>query len=74
MRFAAGLTLTGILGFLLLEVLKMVMVPVTAWIIGFLALVLKIALVVLGLAMAAVVIGVAVFLYRRFRKKAEAEI
>ena len=70
MKFAAGLTVTGILGFLLLEALKIIMVPVTAWVLGLLAIALKIALVGLVLV---VVIGVGVFLYRR-QQKAEAEV
>ena len=45
MKFAAGLTVTGILGFLLLEALKIIMVPVTAWVMGLLVVALKIALI-----------------------------
>jgi hypothetical protein len=64
MRFAAGLTASGIIGFLLLEALKILMVPITAWVMGLLALALKILLISLG-AVAAV--GVGVFVYRRSR-------
>ena len=70
MRFAAGLTASGIIGFLLLEALKILMVPITAWVMGLLAMALKILLVSLGVATA---IGVGVFFYRRSRR-AEAEI
>ena len=70
MRFAAGLTASGIIGFLLLEALKILMVPITAWVMGLLAMALKILLVTLGVAAA---IGVGVFMYRR-SKSAEAEI
>lgn len=69
MRFAAGLTATGIIGFLLIEALKILMVPVTAWVMGLLAIALKIVLVTLGLAAA---LGVGVFVYRQ-SKKAQAE-
>lgn len=69
MKFAAGLTVTGLLGFLLLEALKMLMVPITAWVMGILAIALKIVLVALGLAVAA---GVGFFWYRRSRKAQEA--
>ena len=48
MKFAAGLTASGIIGWLLLEALKMLMVPVTAWVIAMLALALKVALMVGG--------------------------
>ncbi len=70
MKFAAGLTVTGILGFLLLEALKIIMVPVTAWVMGLLVIALKIALIGLVLM---VVIGVGIFLYRR-QQKAAAEV
>jgi len=65
MRLAAGLTATGIIGFLLLEALKILMVPITAWVMGLLLVALKVLLVTLGLATA---LGVGVFVYRRSRK------
>jgi hypothetical protein len=65
MRLAAGLTATGIIGFLLLEALKILMVPITAWVMGLLLVALKILLVTVGLATA---LGVGVFVYRRSRK------
>jgi hypothetical protein len=66
MRFAAGLTASGIIGFLLLEALKILMVPITAWVMGLLALALKIVLIVLGSAAA---LGVGFFLYRRSQRQ-----
>jgi hypothetical protein len=65
MRLAAGLTATGIIGFLLLEALKILMVPITAWVMGLLLVALKVLLITLGLAAA---LGVGVFVYRRSRK------
>jgi len=65
MRLAAGLTATGIIGFLLLEALKILMVPITAWVMGLLMVALKVLLITLGLAAA---LGVGVFVYRRSRK------
>jgi hypothetical protein len=65
MRFAAGLTVSGILGFLLLEALKMLMPAVTVWVMGVLALALK-AFLILGVLFIAM--GVGVFLYTRHRK------
>lgn len=70
MRLAAGLTVSGIIGFLLLEALKMLMAPITAWVMALLAMALKIVLVALGLAAA---VGVGVFFYRRSKRKAGAE-
>ena len=70
MRFAAGLTITGVLGYILLEALKILMVPITAWVMGLLALALKIVLITLGVVAA---FGVGVFFIRRARKaRAEA--
>lgn len=69
MRFAAGLTATGVIGWLLLEALKILMVPVTAWVMGLLAVALKIALMALAVGAA---LGVGVFFFRR-AKKAQAE-
>ena len=69
MKFAAGLTATGVIGFIILEALKILMVPITAWVMGLLAMVLKIVLVTLGIAAA---VGVSVFVYRR-SMKADAE-
>jgi hypothetical protein len=69
MRFAAGLTATGVVGFLLLEALKILMIPITAWVMGLLAVALKVLLMTLGLA---ATLGVGVFVYRR-SKKASAE-
>jgi hypothetical protein len=70
MKFAAGLTVTGILGFILLEALKIIMVPVTTWVLGLLVLAIKIAL---GLLVAGIVLGVGVWLYQR-QKKMMAEV
>lgn len=70
MKFAAGLTVSGIIGFLLLEALKILMVPITAWVMGLLALALKILLISVG-ALAA--LGVGFFFYRRSRRAREAE-
>ena len=72
MRFAAGLTATGVIGWLLLEALKILMVPVTVWFMGLLAVALKIAL--MGLAVGAA-LGIGVFFFRRARKaQAEGEL
>ncbi len=72
-KFAAGLTVSGILGFLLLEALKIVMVPVGAWLMGLLVIVVKVVLVVLVILVAAAVIGVGIWIYKR-GQRASAEV
>ena len=69
MKLAAGLTVSGVIGFILLEALKILMVPITAWVMGLLALALKILLVVSGIALA---LGVGVFFLWRSQKAREA--
>ncbi len=69
MKLAAGLTVSGIIGFILLEALKMLMVPITAWVLGILAMALKIFLIVLGVGVA---LGLGLFLLRRSQKAREA--
>ena len=68
MKFAAGLTVSGIVGFLLLEALKVVMVPVSGWVLGMLVVLVKIVLVVSVVLLAAGVIGIGVWIYRRGQK------
>ena len=69
MRFAAGLTVTGVVGYLIIEALKILLAPVTAWLIATLTVVLKFAAIGVGVLFAATLaIGVGVFLYRRSKK------
>ena len=68
MKFAAGLTVTGIVSLLLLEALKIIMVPVGAWLLGALVVVVKIVLILLALMAAAGVIGGGIWIYRRGQK------
>ena len=70
MRFAGGVTVAGILGFIIVEALKILMVPITAWVMGLLAIALKILLISLA---AAAAVGVGFFVYKR-SQKASAEI
>ena len=72
MKFAAGLTVTGIISFLLIEALKILLPSLTAWLVGVLLVVLKIALVVLGLVVALGAVGVGAYVYKRTRGAREA--
>jgi len=65
MRFAGGVSVAGLLGFIIIEALKILMIPITAWVMGLLAVALKIVLMVL-LALSA--IGVGVFVYKRSQR------
>ncbi len=61
------MALTGLLSLILWEILKIIMEPVVAWLLGVLALGLKISLALIAL-------GVGVYLVRRFyRSRNEAE-
>ena len=75
MKFAASLTVTGILGFLILEALKIVLAPVAGWLIGILAVAIKVILGVFfvgaGLLFLGLVIGLSIWVYRRYRKSQE---
>ncbi len=73
MRFAAGITASGVLTLILLELFKIIGPSVQGWVLGILALALKTILVGLVLAVAATVIGVGIFMYRR-GKKASVEV
>ena len=68
MKFAAGLTVSGIVGFIILEVLKLLLPALTAGIVGFLALALKVVLIGLVLMVVAGGLGLAFFLYKRAEK------
>jgi len=68
MKFAAGLTVTGIVGFLLMEALKIVMVPVAGWLVGLLVILLKVLLIGGVLLVVGVLVAVGVFVYRRINR------
>lgn len=71
MRAAAPLAITGFLGLILLEVLKIVMEPVAAWLMGLLLVGLKIGL---ALFVAAIGLVISIFVVRRvMRSHREAE-
>ena len=67
MRWMAPVALTGLASLILLEILKILMAPVVAWLLGVLALGLKISLALIAL-------GVGIYFARRFYKaRTEAE-
>jgi flagellar basal body-associated protein FliL len=68
MKFAAGLTVSGIVGFILLEVAKLLMPAIAAGIVGFLALLLKILLIAFVIVFALGTVGLVYFFYRRSQR------
>tara|TARA_B110000438_G_C15174745_1_gene377537 strand:+ start:87 stop:368 length:282 start_codon:yes stop_codon:yes gene_type:complete len=70
MRLEAALTASGIIGFFLLEALKILMVPIAAWVMGLFAVALKVFLISLGVVG---VLGIGFFVCRR-SQKASAEV
>jgi hypothetical protein len=65
MKFAATLTATGVLGFLLLEALKILLAPVAAWLLVVVMLAVKAAVIGLGVVLALVL---SVYLYKRMTR------
>jgi hypothetical protein len=68
MKFAAGLTVSGIIGFVLLEVLKFLLPTLAAWILALFTFVVKAILFGIGLAVLVAVIGIAIFIYKRSQR------
>ncbi|MGI9625595.1 MAG: hypothetical protein ACR2QM_02055 [Longimicrobiales bacterium] len=69
MKFAATITATGVLGFLLLEVLKILLAPAAAWLLALAMIAAKVAL--LGLVVGVVVVAGAFMVKRANRARAE---
>ena len=71
MRFAAGFTATGIIGFLLFEALKIVMAPIAAWLLGVVMVAVKVLVLVGGAALLLLAIAGSVWGYRRWSQARE---
>ena len=68
MKFAAGLTVSGVIGFIVLEALKMVMPAVTVWVIGILTILLKIILIGIVIFVVLSLLGIGFFFYKRSQR------
>ncbi len=66
MRFAAAATATGLLGFLLLEALKILLAPVALWLLGVVAMVVKVTAI--GF-LVLLLVAVSVWAYRRWSRE-----
>lgn len=69
MKFAASLTVTGLVGFLILEALKIVLAPVAAWLLAMTVVAAKMLLVLLAAVSVLAALGVGVFVYRRMNRR-----
>jgi hypothetical protein len=68
MRLAAGITVSGIIGLILLEVFKIIGPWVKAWVLGLLGIALKVVLIGMVLLLVLTFIGIAIFFYKRGEK------
>jgi hypothetical protein len=68
MKFAAGLTVSGIVGFIVLEVLKLLLPSLAAGILALLAFLVKILLFGVGLVVVLAGVGLAIFFYKRSQR------
>ncbi|MEQ8331554.1 MAG: hypothetical protein RH859_13940 [Longimicrobiales bacterium] len=68
MRFAAALSVTGLLGFVILEALKILLAPLAAWLLAIAMVGVKLLLIVGAVVGACVAVGVGVYVYKRTRK------
>jgi hypothetical protein len=65
MRFAAAFTATGIVGFLLLEALKIVLAPVALWLLGTVMVAVKVLAIGLFVVLA---LAASIWGYRRWAR------
>lgn len=68
MKFAAGITVSGIIGLIVLEIFKIIGPWLKAWVLGALAIVLKVVLVGAVLLFALTLVGVGIFFYQRGKR------
>ena len=71
MRFTAALTATGLLSYLILEIAKILLAPLVAYLLGVLAIVLKVAAIAGGIGLMIGLAAVGFYVYRRTRRNAE---
>lgn len=71
MKFAAGLTVSGIVGFIVLEVLKLLLPSLAAGVLAVFAFLVKLVLFGVGLVVVLAFVALAIFLYKRSQKHRE---
>jgi hypothetical protein len=70
MRLAATLTVTGVIGVLVLEALKVLLAPAGFWLLGVVMFAVKLLLIGLALVATVVVAGGLIWAYRRWARNA----
>jgi hypothetical protein len=65
MKFAAPAALSGVLGLILLEILKIVGVPIGLWLLGVAMIGLKIGVAIVGVVLLLTLLAVGVYVFRR---------
>lgn len=65
MKFTVPAALTGVVGLILLEILKIVGVPIGLWLLGVAMIGLKIGVAIVGFILLLTVLAVGVYVFRR---------
>ena len=68
MRFTAALTVTGVIGFLVLEALKILLAPAAFWLLGIAMVAVKALLMVLMVIAAVAAVAGGIWAYKRWSK------
>lgn len=68
MRFAAGITVTGIISLIVIEALKLIVPTVAVWLVAALVLLLKVLAIVVVLILVGGALGVGFFVYKRTQR------
>lgn len=68
MRFAAGITVTGIISLIVIEALKLIVPTLAVWLVAALTVLLKVLAIAVVLTLAAGAVGVGFFVYKRTQR------
>jgi hypothetical protein len=68
MRFAAGITITGIISLIVFEALKLIVPTLAVWLVAALTILLKVLAIAVVLILVSGVLGVGFFVYKRTQR------
>jgi Flp pilus assembly protein TadB len=68
MRFAAGITVTGIISLIVIEALKLLVPTLAVWLVAALTLILKVLAIGVVLMLVVGILGVGFFVYKRTQR------